>query len=201
MGPQWGSIMNKKLVIALALLGSVSACTSVVRGTKQKYPITSQPAGANVLIKRVYATGDKAGQEVKPGKTQSCVTPCFLKLKRGRNITLAISKPGYRTQEVLVESKVTGSGVGTMTAGNFLLGGGIGAIIDASNGSTRSLYPDHVDAVLEPEGTPAAAAAEPVAAPAPVPVEIPAPTAETPAAPPAEPAAAPATPVEPPKGN
>jgi pyruvate/2-oxoglutarate dehydrogenase complex dihydrolipoamide acyltransferase (E2) component len=194
--------MNKKLVIALALLGSVSACTSVVRGTKQKYPITSQPAGANVLIKRVYATGDKAGQEVKPGKTQSCVTPCFLKLKRGRNITLAISKPGYRTQEVLVESKVTGSGVGTMTAGNFLLGGGIGAIIDASNGSTRSLYPDHVDAVLEAEGQPAAAAAEPAAEPvAPAaPAEAPAPEAPKVDAP-APAAAAPAAEPAPPKGN
>lgn len=162
--------MKMKLLVALVLVGSLSACTSVVRGTKQKYPITSTPSGATVLINSVYANGEQKGKAVKPEREQKCVTPCFLKLKRGRDVAMKISKPGYQTQEILVKSKVTGSGVGTMTAGNFLLGGGIGAIIDASNGSTRSLYPDHVDAVLVPEGAPAAPAAEtPAAPPAPAP--------------------------------
>lgn len=155
--------MRGRILMLLACAGAMSACTSVVRGTKQKYPITSQPSAANVVIKRVYANGDKAGQEVKPGTQQTCTTPCYLKIKRGRNITVTVSKPGYKTQVIPVQSVITGSGVGTMTAGNFLLGGGIGAIVDASNGSTRSLYPDHVDAVLEPD----AAAVMPVAAEAP----------------------------------
>ncbi len=160
--------MRGRILILLACAGAMSACTSVVRGTKQKYPITSQPSAASVVIKQVFATGEKAGKEVRPGTQQVCTTPCFLKIKRGRNITVTVSKAGYKTQQVLVESKVTGSGVGTMTAGNFLLGGGIGAIVDASNGSTRSLYPDHVDAILVPDAAPVM----PVAAEAPpAPVE------------------------------
>jgi hypothetical protein len=66
-----------------------------------------------------------------------------------------------------------------MTVGNFLLGGPIGSVVDAANGSTRSLYPDSINAVLVAD-----APLAPVALPAPAapPAAVVAPVPATPAA-------------------
>jgi hypothetical protein len=76
--------MRFNILAAIVLACLAPACTTVVRGTKQKFPITSSPSAANV---RLSTTGEL------------CITPCKLKIKRGRNLTISVSKPGFVTQE------------------------------------------------------------------------------------------------------
>lgn len=125
--------MNAYVRIGAAVLAasSLAACATITRGTKQKYEIVSEPAGADVSL----TTG------------QSCVTPCKLKLKRKDDFTATISKPGYETVKAEVESKVSGGGAAGM-AGNVLVGGIIGGVVDATNGSLNSLFPDKIDVKL-----------------------------------------------------
>lgn len=100
----------------------------MLRGTNQKFEITSVPPGADVEL----STGQK------------CKTPCKLKLKRKTPLTVTFTKPGYETQTAKVESKFNG-------AGNILLGGVIGAVVDSGNGSMRALKPNPLS-VTRPRG-------------------------------------------------
>lgn len=167
-----GDPMNSYIRLGVAILAasSLSACATITRGTKQKYSIVSEPAGADVVL----TTGQK------------CVTPCKLKLKRKNDFTARITKDGFQPHEVEVESKFSGGG-GAAVAGNVLAGGLIGAVVDGTNGSLNSLFPGSLDVKLVPVAAAvvAAPAAEPVAAAA-------APAAEAaPAAATTEPAASP----------
>ena len=132
--------MNNYLRIGIAILAvsGLSACATVTRGTKQKYAITSEPSEAKV--------------DLSIG--QSCVTPCKLKLKRKEAFVATVSKAGYETQQVNVRTKFSGGGAAA-GAGNILLGGFIGAGVDASNGSLNDLDPSPLNVVLKavPEGT------------------------------------------------
>ena len=64
-------------------------------------------------------------------------------------------------------------GGGAALAGNVLLGGIIGGVVDGTNGSLRDLKPNPIMVTLEPEAPPAPVAepavAPPVATPAPAP--------------------------------
>lgn len=134
--------MNAYLRLGAALLAasSLSACATVIRGTSQKFEIATVPPGADVEL----STGQK------------CVSPCKLKLKRKTPFTATITKDGYQTATAEVESKFNGAGAG---AGNILLGGVVGALVDSGNGSMRGLKPNPLEVTLIPtEGTQAAAA-------------------------------------------
>jgi len=145
----------------------LSACATVTRGTSQKFAVQSTPSEAEVTL----STG------------QQCVTPCKLKLKRRPGFTATVKKQGYKTQTLTVDSKLAGGGA-VAGAGNLLVGGLIGGIVDGSNGSMNNLTPNPLVVTLVPEeGAVTAAVAEPVTATA---VE-PAPEQA------AEPAAAPST--------
>ena len=125
--------MNRKLLAGAigALAFAVSGCATVINGTNQPVEFESDPAGATVSL----ATG------------QSCTTPCAYELRRGNDNIVTISKAGYQTVEVFIQSR-TGGGV----AGNILAGGIIGGVVDASNGASNHLYPDPVSVRLVPTG-------------------------------------------------
>ena len=119
---------------ALALMSvSLCACATVTRGTKQKIEFTSTPEGADVKTSEGY----------------SCVTPCKTKLKRKTGFDAVFTKEGYEPTTVKVRSKFSGGGAAA-GAGNILLGGIIGGVVDGSNGSLNSLTPNPVNAVLVP---------------------------------------------------
>lgn len=143
--------MYLRLGAAVLVVSSLSACATITRGTKTKYSIVSEPAGADVML----TTG------------QTCVTPCKIKLKRKLDFTARITKEGYEPHETKVESKLSGGG-GVAGAGNILLGGVIGGIVDGTNGSMNSLFPDKIEAKLVPVAAVAPiadpSAAEPAAA-------------------------------------
>lgn len=138
---------------------SLSACATVTRGTSQKYAIESTPTAAEVSL--------SSGQQ--------CITPCQLKLKRKPGFTAVVKKQGYQTQTLTVDSKLAGGGA-VAGAGNLLLGGVVGGIVDGTNGSMNNLTPNPLRVILVPiiglapmvapvEKT--VAAETPVAAPAP----------------------------------
>lgn len=65
-----------------------------------------------------------------------CVTPCQIELRRKDDLRVDFTLDGYEPTYVLVQSRTGGA-----MAGNILLGGVIGGVVDASNGSTNFLYP------------------------------------------------------------
>jgi hypothetical protein len=135
------------LVAATVLL---SACATVTRGTRQTFNIQSSPDGAQVAL----------------SNGEHCVTPCQLKLKRRPGFTATFTKEGYEAQTVKVKSELHGGGA-VAGAGNILLGGVIGGIVDGTNGSMNSLSPNPLNVTLMPVGTtPAAASAPSAEAPA-----------------------------------
>ena len=124
----------------------LSACATVTRGTRQTFKIESTPTEAKVAL----------------SNGESCVTPCKLKLKRRPGFTATVSKDGYETKTVTVDSEVHGGGVAA-GAGNVLFGGIVGGIVDGTNGSLNSLSPNPLQVTLQAAtaAAPAAAAAAP----------------------------------------
>lgn len=125
----------KKVVTILALIMlpmTASGCATVINGTSQDYEITSKPDGAKVTL----------------SNGQSCTTPCQVSLKRRNDLTATVDLPGYKSEKIFIQSRTGGAGVG-----NILLGGVIGAGVDASNGSMNSLYPRPLNVKLAAQGS------------------------------------------------
>jgi hypothetical protein len=118
------------IVVWLAAL-FLSGCATVTRGTKDTLVVESDPAGANVSL----STGHS-------GKT-----PTSFKLSRKDTVLVTISREGYETAVVTVNSQVVGAGAAGM-AGNVLVGGLIGVGVDAWSGATKSLKPNPVTVKL-----------------------------------------------------
>lgn len=152
-------IIGRLGAIALVVI-SLSACATITRGTKQKVEFKSTPDGADVST----STG------------ATCVTPCTIKMKRKQGFDATFRKEGYQETVVKVESKFSGGGAAA-GAGNILLGGVIGGILDGSNGSLNNLTPNPVEATLLPVGLSPAAVDAAAVEVAPV-AEEPAPVAE-----------------------
>lgn len=131
-----------RLGAAILAALSLTACTTVTRGTKLKYSIISEPSGADVVL----STGE------------SCITPCKIKLKRKHSFVAKVTKSGYEPAEMLVESRVRAGGAAALS-GNIVIGGAIGILIDASNGSANDLRPNPLIVKLKPiESAPVIAA-------------------------------------------
>lgn len=116
-----------RYVIACALC-VLTGCATITRGTSEVLIIESEPPGAEV--------------DVSPAGLK-CVTPCSLELKRKGNYMLEIRKDGFETTKVNVLSQIAGAGAAGM-AGNVILGGLIGAAVDAGSGATKELKPNPV---------------------------------------------------------
>lgn len=116
------------LPVLLAAIGlALSGCATITRGTTDDLLIQSEPDGASV--------------ELSSGQT--CRTPCSLELKRKNDYRLYMRKEGFQDADIKVESKVAVAGAAGM-AGNVLIGGVIGAGVDAFSGATNSLKPNPV---------------------------------------------------------
>lgn len=137
-------------ILALIALGSnLAACATVVRGTSTRFNVSSTPPGATVKANNGFSCES---------------TPCTFRLSRKDAFDVTVSKAGYQTQTVHVRSKAAGAGVAEMTGGNFLLGGPIGAGVDAMSGATNDLDPNPLMVTLVPVA--ATAQAAPASAPA-----------------------------------
>ncbi|PYJ32046.1 MAG: hypothetical protein DME88_12550, partial [Verrucomicrobia bacterium] len=118
----------------------ITSCATITRGSHDKLTVLSEPSGAKVVL----SSGEKG------------VTPTKFVKSRRDSFTVTVSKAGYVPQTVNVESKVSATG-GTAMAGNVIVGGPIGAGVDAVSGAYNSLYPNPVSVRLVPRRKSAAA--------------------------------------------
>ena len=133
--------MNTKLILALAVSISLSACATVTKGSNDTVFMTSQPSEAKVVF-------EDTTLKYQP---KSCVTPCEIELNRKRTYNATVSKAGYEDFVVVMVPKVSTSG-GTAMAGNLLLGGVIGAGVDGLTGAMKDLTNNNLDVILGPTG-------------------------------------------------
>jgi len=120
--------------VLLALGLSATGCATITRGTNDVFVVETDPIGASV----VTTNGFKCS-----------ATPCTFKMPRKSDFDVTISKPGYKTWTGHVTNKVAGGG-GAAMAGNVLVGGIIGAVVDGNNGSMLDLVPNPLVVKLEP---------------------------------------------------
>jgi PEGA domain len=132
--------MKTSYLLSLSLF-LFTSCATITRGVHEKLTVLSEPSGANVEL----SSGERG------------VTPTKFVMSRRDNFTVMVSKPGYIAQSVRVQSKASATGE-TAMAGNILIGGLIGAGVDATSGAYNSLYPNPVSVRLVPVGKSAPAA-------------------------------------------
>ena len=126
--------MKKVFLAALAVscAFATSGCATVLNGTNVDYTTETKPEGATARF--------TSGQE--------CTTPCELEMRRKDAQRVDLYAEGYKPTYVLIQSKLGGS-----TFGNILAGGGIGAVVDGSNGASNRLYPRPLIVKLAPVGS------------------------------------------------
>ena len=130
--------MLNKTHILLVLSLSVVGCASITRGTKEVFVVDSTPQDAEVRL--------SSGQVGR--------TPASFEVGRRDTLTVFVSKPGYKSRTLIVQSEVGGGGAAGM-AGNVLFGGIIGAGVDAGTGAMYEHKPNPLMVQLEPESAPA----------------------------------------------
>lgn len=131
------TINGMRLVRVSAVLcaaGSLAACATVTRGSKDAWVVNTEPSGAKV--------------ETSNGH-QCPSTPCAIKISRKAEFTATITKPGYKPATVSVTHKTATAGAAGV-AGNVLLGGVIGLGVDVATGASQDLTPNPVNLKLEP---------------------------------------------------
>lgn len=123
-----------RLIAAVAVATSLSACATVVRGTAENVGFVSEPPGAVMSSNSKYACP---------------ATPCTLQVERSDQFDATFTKPGYHPQTIQVRTTVSGGGAAG-AAGNILVGGLIGLGVDAATGATLDHTPNPVVANLQP---------------------------------------------------
>lgn len=132
-----------RTILVICLAASIMGCGTVVRGTKQGVKFQSEPPGASVTVVRA-----------KKEKTQwECTSPCELQLSRKRDFDVTFELDGYKPAQARLASRIGAKGGATAIPGNFVLGGGIGFIVDAGTGANMQLKPDPMRAKLAPIGS------------------------------------------------
>ena len=133
--------MKIKLITAVVASISLSACATVTKGSNDTVKMTSIPSDASVVF-------EDTAQKLQPAR---CQTPCEIELNRKRTYKATVSKAGHEEFVVMMEPKLSASG-GTAMAGNLLIGGIIGAGVDAATGASKDLTPNNLEVTLAPNG-------------------------------------------------
>lgn len=126
--------MMRYILVAAGAV-ALSGCATITRGTSDTWTVNTTPSGAAVSTSNQFAC-------------QS--TPCTFKMSRKADFTVTITKPGYKPWTGQVTHHVSGAG-GAGMAGNVILGGIIGAGVDAYSGAMMNLAPNPLSVALEPE--------------------------------------------------
>jgi hypothetical protein len=113
------------IALAAAAL-TLPACATVTRGTSQNFSVESTPPGARVTTSTGF---------------ECAATPCSFRMPRKPGFTATVSMDGYVTQEIRVDSRMAGSGAAG-AAGNILIGGPIGLVVDGTSGAMNDLTPN-----------------------------------------------------------
>lgn len=133
----------KKIILPLAAMALLSACSTISDGTTQEIVVNTNPEGANCALMREGV----AVARVNPTPGAATIQ------KTKHDITIVCTKTGF--QQATFMNK---SGVAANTFGNIILGGGIGWAIDSATGADNK-YESPVNVTMIPEGAPPAPAA------------------------------------------
>ena len=121
-------------VSVIAVLVSLTGCSSIIEGTNQTLTINTTPAGATCVLNR-------NGQVI--GQIQS--TPGGIVVEKTKHdINVVCNKEGYLEATYFNKSDVAGA-----TVGNVILGGGIGWAIDSASGADNK-YTEIMNITLIP---------------------------------------------------
>ena len=117
-----------KILIFILILPLSQNCATSQQGTEQVVRFTSIPSGASVKTSHGFSCS---------------ITPCKIKLPRNKSFEATISKPGFTTESVRVNSVPSGAGaVGAL--GSALIGGVLATGYDVYKGGVYELSPNEV---------------------------------------------------------
>jgi len=130
------NLMRRKYkFLSFFLLTSVfmTSCATITRSQFDGFVINANVSNVKINTSHGY----------------SCTTPCAMNLPRNIPFTVTATKAGYCKAEARVGSSTTSGGSLAM-AGNVIIAGGVvGAIVDSNKGSTKSLFPNPLNIILE----------------------------------------------------
>ena len=122
----------KKIIFILSLF-FIFSCATSQQGTEQMVSFSSIPNGATVKTSHGFSCS---------------ITPCKIKLPRNKSFKATISKPGFTTEVVKVDSLPSGAGaVGAV--GSALIGGVLVTGYDVYKGGVFDLSPNEVSVKLK----------------------------------------------------
>ena len=126
-------IYKVKKIIFLSSLFFIFSCATSQQGTEQMVIFSSIPNGATVKTSHGFSCS---------------ITPCKIKLPRNKSFKATISKPGFTTEVVKVDSLPSGAGaVGAV--GSALIGGVLVTGYDVYKGGVFELSPNEVSVKLQ----------------------------------------------------
>ncbi len=128
------------ILCVAAICAALGGCASVTRGWDEQIAVSSTPSGANAVV---------SGSSYP----QPCVTPCSIKVKRSDEISIAFEKEGYEPQVVNLSKELAATG-GAAFAGNILLGGLVGGVVDAASSAAMDHKPNPVIVTMQPIAPP-----------------------------------------------
>jgi hypothetical protein len=79
----------------------------------------------------------------------ACITPCTVQVARNQELIVTFTKLGYEPQTVKLQTKLAGGGVAGV-AGNAIIGGGVGLVVDAGTGAALDHQPNPLKVILQP---------------------------------------------------
>lgn len=122
-----------KKIIFISSLFFIFSCATSQQGTEQMVSFSSIPNGATVKTSHGFSCS---------------ITPCKIKLPRNKSFKATISKPGFTTEVVKVDSLPSGAGaVGAV--GSALIGGVLVTGYDVYKGGVFELSPNEVSVKLQ----------------------------------------------------
>lgn len=123
-----GRLAAALVVAPVAVL--LTGCQTVVNGFTQPIAVTTSPPGALVQVE---------GFPVQ-------MTPAVVRLPRGTDAVITITKAGYEPQTVTVTSTLANGSLGQTIASGAV----VGAAIDLASGAAYRLTPDKIELTLKP---------------------------------------------------
>ena len=121
-----------KKLIFISSLFFIFSCATSQQGTEQIVSFSSTPSGATVNTSHGFSCS---------------ITPCKIKLPRNKSFEATVSKPGFTTEVVKVDSLPSGAGaVGAV--GSALIGGVLVTGYDVYKGGVFELSPNEVSVKL-----------------------------------------------------
>ena len=138
----------RRALTPLLLIPLLGACSSIIEGTTQEIVVNTTPQGADCALRR---EGRVIGR-VNPTPGAEVVE------KTKHDMTIKCNKDGFHESVYYNDSDIAGA-----TAGNIILGGGIGWAIDSASGAdNKYTSPVNIQMVPQSQAPPA-----PQSAPAP----------------------------------